>query len=527
MRLSAEQLGARIVPAAFWWQPTTSTIVVTTNTATVGEGPPASPPTPPPPAPTSDLLATTAANWLQGPGIPHARWDRAPGGSDDLYIHGTADGNFDCYVPMGVTTVVPPPGGTSPATPTANTFAGIHTLSGYTKAVVLQKSVAVGVLDMNFGVIRQDDPATNGYAGNLWVTGNLLWTGGTLNDNTVAGTIYLAGATGLAAPASGPVNLGSTLDLVANGGGSTLSVLKGTYNLLGGDGFVVRALCQTVIKPDPTLDAPVTMDATTLSNVKDSLIRLEAGGTVTFKPANRPAGNTTLAKFDAKGNKATIANIGGVVSIEDRTEVKLAGKIKIDDDPVRQSFFQRGGTTKIEAGSRVVAEFGTYVDAGGVQILPLLDKSTGLPVAEADQPNAYLGGKQGLFTFELRGTGKVSMPALAASNNCYLKLEIDGNWYWADGVVSLALYPSNMNRSDKVIVKGEVTVVNAPKLEMRWPGFETEMRAVPQLTPWVLVTTDDGITNDVTRTYGDPQTQVTMNVSRVAQNKKLQAQKSN
>jgi hypothetical protein len=513
--LSLERLEARDVPASYYWAPPLG----------------------------SDLSAATASNWRIGSG-PSLLASQPPDADDHLYFVGGL-GQMDCLIPAALTAssgnafagmhLKFGPGPTT-ATGDGESGGGLPGLVGYWNTVTLADSFSVGALTVECGYISQGSSSVpSGNGSTLTVTSSLSWTGGTLNSNSVAGFINLApGASGVAKPSftnpsiNGTVKLGSTVNLLGDtfGLGSTLDVLKGTFKILGGDGFEVREFCQLQVKPEPTITGAVTMDATTLSNVDKSIIKVAANGNVKFKPENRGQ-STLLAIFDAKGSRASLLNAGGTVSVEDRTEVQLSGVFGLANEPAegRWSFMQTAGHTKLEAGSKIVTGHGMYASAGNIDIRPLLDASTGQPAAT--QPDAFIGADPtALFTLQLRGTARLWMPGPGP----YLKLHIQGDWYWVGGVVSFALVPSTENKSDKIHVTGTVYVVNAPTLELRWPTQNAAMTAVSQFTNWTLITC--GPEKEITGlpaapTLDEPNTQVQMEVLRGNNNKELFARKTN
>ncbi len=204
----------------------------------------------------SDLLATTAANWLMGPGTPAAVHTQTPDWDDDLYFQGDVT-QANCLIPdlpeptnpYGLTfnsihllfgaALAPEPGpiGSPPPTPTPQT--------AYLGTVTLAGSFPIGTLQVDCGVINQADAATLGLstpnAGTLTVTTALDWTGGTLNNTSVAGFIDLApGSISTAEPSfenpgiNGTVYLGSTITLRGEGViqlGAQLTLNDGTYNM--------------------------------------------------------------------------------------------------------------------------------------------------------------------------------------------------------------------------------------------------------------------------------------------------------
>jgi hypothetical protein len=218
VRLTAERLESREVPANYYWAPPSS----------------------------SDLLASTAGNWRTGPTTPYTTYTVAPDADDHLYFQANAS-NADCVV-ASAAGAGGEGGGPSWS---GSQFAGMHLLAAYEGTVELRRDVAVGTLDLAApdAAIWQNDPATvsQGDAGTLTVTAALTWTAGTLNSGSVPGTVALAAtATGLAAPLDGvSVSLGSKVQLLGNSTtqtGSTLEVQDGTFNLTNSQvGFEVAS----------------------------------------------------------------------------------------------------------------------------------------------------------------------------------------------------------------------------------------------------------------------------------------------
>ncbi len=341
-----------------------------------------------------DLLATTPGNWMMGPGIPHARWTRAPGTSDDLFFTGTPDGNVNCVIPVGVSTVVPSASGTPPQAPPQNTYAGIRTVNGYSQAVILQKSLAVGTLQVTSGMIRQDDqstitssgasgglPFTNSataYAGNLWITSSLNWTGGTLNDNSVGGGIFLGPqATGTAeasAAANYTLNLGSSLTLLGTGTGQggTMSVIGGTLNFAGvitaGDDSNLRLICAPVPRAEGRADPEMHLRGkNNLDERGSGIIHVSATGTLTVTSTRPPGkdGLGTATLTGAAGKPAAVVN-EGYTDINDHTKLLIQGGAVENLVPDGQ-FIQRKGDlppaqrviplgTRLETDSSIVCE---------------------------------------------------------------------------------------------------------------------------------------------------------------------------
>jgi len=239
-------LDARDVPAALYWNPLGG----------------------------SDLLASTANNWVDGVGV---RATAAPGAVDDLYFNGIAitpeptPTTSNAVVDANGNPVSPPPPPTSPPSPpvfaqadcyvtssdpnqsVVRTYNGVHVLAGYTGTVDFKVSTFVGHLELRGGNIAQNDAfyATAG-GGHLAVTVHLDWTGGTLNSGPTAGWVHLVGATGMIDPGvTGTLKLGSTTSLQTSDtdGAAALTIESGTINQGGGWGVIVGESCVVTQAP--------------------------------------------------------------------------------------------------------------------------------------------------------------------------------------------------------------------------------------------------------------------------------------
>ena len=482
-RLNLEGLEAREVPAAYFWCPSAN----------------------------SDLLSTTASNWLMGPGTPAAPHTTAPGWQDDLYFQGDVTQAW-CTPETG-----------TPTNPYGVAFNGIHLLfgdppepepgppgspppppdpaEGYWGTVTLADSFAVRNLEIDCGYVRQADPTTlslsaDAHAGTLTVQSALDWTGGTLNSNTVAGFIDLApGSISTAEPSftnpdiNGTVYLGSTLTLKAPDPNDPLPNLdsvfdhyEGTYEIKNVANFVVEDHSRLQIKapvPKPThTSARVIYNADPYTHVAETkgIVEIE-GGTVEIECEEQPRTTNLPARVQFKAKKPKIVNESGLLIIRDKSEVIFTPNEGDGDGAgIRHTGFL-DPTTRIEAGSKVKCEQKTNVriDAGALELTALNDEA-GVPVL--NQPEVVISAPDAEFALDIW-----SELRRAEGRTVTLTLNVDGVFrafgrlgFWADRTRA---------DSDQIVVKKETVLDDDTWIDAEW--FTSNGVSVSAPAKWVLV----------------------------------------
>jgi hypothetical protein len=379
VRLKAEVLESREVPAAFWWAPNPS-----------------------------NPVATVASNWRQGDGTLAAQWNRLPGYADDLYFQQRTTseeveiGNFDCNIPLWAVA-----GGEEGGPPAGSPdFAGLHLVNGYSKTVNLQRSPTVGTLEMASasGKIAQNDPATasQGSGGTLTISSSLSWTGGSLNYgplSSLVGTINLAAtATGVAAPTNdGTVSLGSNLKLLGNTAtqtGSTLTMQDGRYDLYRGVNLHATRYCNLNLAPVNFLGATkIIIDGKEATQDEKGTIEVDPDSRCVIKPASRPANNNKWAEVALTGTSPIFRNKGWTF-IEDHTQLQIhptAGQ--------NSGYYEQTSDLGEEAKALTRLEGGSMIDC------------TGLGKLNAGHVNIYAGRLAHTFEPDSSGEPKASQRA--------------------------------------------------------------------------------------------------------------------
>lgn len=510
--------------------------------------PPAGMPGMPPPPPPS---FSTLTNWRVGLG-PTDFATELPNYDDHLIFNGGIS-SASCVIPEQT------------VTSGQNTFAGIHLQFGlaatpqpigsppvpptnvpYSGTVTLSNSFPVGELEVDCGVICQndaDDIANFAHAGTLTVTSVLDWTGGTLNSNTVAGTIALApGATGVAEPSftnpgiNQTVALGSTIELLGppisetTGVGSFLDVLSGFYNISNDAGFVVNNQCSLRLLPDPgdaprggggqqALIADVQLSDTGTEKTKAGSVTVEKGGQATFKPRERPTNSTAPAKYKSDG---FLLNNGGTVKIIDTTEVTFTGTNngEFNDYSVLQTSGQPDGIFQVEGGCTILTKKGVCIRSGKFHILT----ATRDPITQNTATVGLAPGSLITTALVLAG-GELKMPQGQVRN-----LNVVGDFNWTGGVIELYLSTSPDKSSDRIVMTGgDMLITNTPTLKLRWD--EAGMRAMAKDSTWHLieVAAQKQITGAYNPDYADVNTagNIEMDVNTSANKREVKAQKSN
>jgi len=465
-RLNLEALESRLNPADFWW------------------------------CPASGDLSTTASNWVMGPSAPYARWAVAPGPNDDLYFRGDVS-TADCTIPQ--------PADPSPA---AYAFHGLHLLFGpvvitrtgqtnqaaYTGTVTAEGSFAVGTLEVECGQIAQDDPATvgGGEAGTLTVKNFLDWTGGTLNSNTVAGTIALApGASGVAAPSftnpgiNGTVALGSDLTTLGN---STLTLKNGTYRTsvdasfhVAGTSLLIMAPVPKVTPPPPPVDGDIYIDDKPGQRVK-GMVTVDSDATAVVQPDDPEANPLATVKVTLSGTNPGITNSG---------TVKLAGNTEVIFKPVGVNNVSGGysqapnfAVTEVASGAKFTCQKQTKVEITG-GILRLLDKPHDPNSVPASQSDIVIENTTGDTALVLGSDGVIERPA---ASEIPLTLKVTGAFDMNGQVKLLADSTVNL-RSDLIDVTKKIEVGSSAKVTMGW--FAVVGTAVGVNDGWILMQSAD------------------------------------
>jgi hypothetical protein len=166
----------------------------------------------------SDATWMSASNWLVGGVIPND----PPGASDSVHFTTT-------YATRDAELSGPIPGGYS--------VAEMVIVAGYSYSVDLLFPLSVASFNMAGGVI--DQPGS-GYGSDLTITGAAVWTGGTLNSTSNAGSVIFNGAS-VAIDGTANLETGSEIEFVnAAGAGSRGSVtfINGTTTYIIGSATV-------------------------------------------------------------------------------------------------------------------------------------------------------------------------------------------------------------------------------------------------------------------------------------------------
>lgn len=467
MKLAAERLESREVPAAFWWAPPSA----------------------------GNLQATTANNWMMGPNTPYARWSTLPDWDDHLLFQSSNGGDYDCNVPLWAT-----PGGEEGGPPAGSPdFAGIHIADNYSKTVNLQRSPTVGTVELASanGKIAQNDPGTaaQGSGGTLTIKTLLTWTAGTLNNGSLPGVVTLAAtATGLAAPADGSeVKLGSTLKLLGNTTnqtGSTLELNDGTFTLTNNQvGFHLMAGSLLGV----ACGAPATTEYTTPGeiNIKDnsdsgntaSKIFIDEGATANIYKKDSSARG--VPKLTLKGNNPLILN-SGTLKINKGAQVQFTPTGTFAGQPatgighgLRQT--NAAAVTEISAGSKVICGKKTSVDITKGK-LKLLDSSA-VTQRDDEQDNITIDSPDTDKATATLNIGEAAEMLHASNTKGLLKLEVNGNFAVYGTVTMVVSHIANKN--DTIECNGIVDFYPDSHLDVWWYQ-ETGDSLVPNT--WVLIT---------------------------------------
>ncbi len=494
----------------------------------------------------TDTSFTNPANWLKGPGVPYDRYtlsDSAPDGDDDLYFTGDV-ATGDCTIP-------------SQSTSTGqNAFAGIHLLFGtisevtatvppapgvpppplspppppmpiaYGGTVTLSNSFSVGTLEVECGNISQgSSTVTSGNGTTLTITSSLDWTGGTLNSNTVAGTIALApGATGVAEPSetnpgiNGTVKLGSTLLLgtAAAQIGCELTFLSGTYTLTSGAGIISENLAQFILKGTPY--KVLTIDGTQASG---PLISVKKGSTALVTSMRLP-NDEQLATIQVKGHddSGTAFANGGTTRITNRTELDLV------PEAGESSFYfqeeEEEAVTELEARSQITLhKYGTVsIRKGTLAIRTLLSDGNNQADAtiKTDQTPVNANEPDGLKSgLTLGKDATLTMPG-----GYFSKLKVIGDFLW-NGTVNLALSRtssgSDLITADNAVRPDMITSV----LNLRWANPNIPFGRMLD-DEWKLVEAQDAMARKPTTINEPADTAISTLVGLVNNDKILRAE---
>ncbi len=384
-------LEARDVPAAFYWNPLAG----------------------------SDLLASTATNWVDGSGI---RAMTAPGAADDLYFTGVEIpvtsteslifGAESFVVPPGSPPPPPPPPpviaqancyitSSDPNESIVRTYNGVHVMAGYTGTVDFKVSTFVGNLELRGGNIAQNDAfyASAG-GGHLAVTVHFDWTAGILNSSSTAGWVHLVGATGIIDPGDGnTVGLGSTLSLEKNTSdlGADVTLGDGTIQGIGLPDIFVGEFCKLQrpaanlwLKLNQIGKVEMNGGEITLHCVESDSYLLINGGKVILKAnGTGPALNTDTVIFKGR--------IGA-----------QGPSVKID-----------GGTLELQCGVTLKANFGFEMANGALVTRPTtIAGGNNISLIRAD---AKISG------------GDISIGKPVEGNPVYATLTVDGDVTWTGG----------------------------------------------------------------------------------------------
>lgn len=427
-----------------------------------------------------NLLSTNPVNFLlDSPlGVRASPNSPPPGPNDHIYLRATTSGNANMIVPLGQTTVPPLPDGTLTTPPPPNTYAGIHLIDSYVGTVELEKSVAIGAIEMKSpGSIWQHDTTSPLYAGTLWVTSSLDWTAGTLNSGTVGGTVALAAtAVGTAEPSAAAnytVTLGSTLRLLgtSEGVGSTLNMLGGTFNVVRGS--IIAGAFSTlflIAQKQQASDPKATLKIDGVNNNKAEVIvdpKSEAVATTTRQPGEVE----TLSDIKVTGNKGGKFTNHGTTKINNLTELIIQSsqqdengsftqdkKAATDPDPV----------TRLEAGSQITCgapDVGLCnVQAGKLEVVNRVVGYSTTHV-QAEITAKWLAIEDGA-TLLMPGT-------------IFTILKVNGKFLYA-GVVQLSI-GSTVDQSDKIVVTKDIEITKTTaKLLLPWDNPNTNQLTLLQ-----------------------------------------------
>jgi hypothetical protein len=245
----------------------------------------------------------------------------------------------------------------------------------------------------------------------LTVYDTIDWTGGTIGNaapgSTTAANLWLEGGGTIEPANAGTVTLGSSLEVDALYGATTLTEGPGTLQMVNANagGQEVKAGAAAVADVSRSTTATYTINGQQNSGQN---VTIDAGGTFTMKGAGNNAVNNWVK------STVPVINNGGTVALSGNATAK----------PVVYDYQQSGNATlQIESGSPLSAV------AGGVDIkngTVLLKTNANLP---ALQQIAQIDGN---LTFE-GGTIKFDPPILIGTALAYGSFGVSGNVTWSGG----------------------------------------------------------------------------------------------
>jgi hypothetical protein len=275
-----------------------------------------------------DTTATNTANWQITNGSSQTG---LPGAGDDVFF--TAAYSRDC---TGLTS-------------TTGSFNSLHLQSGYTGTVTLGGALPVGTLELASGAISQQDSIT-GNADDLTVSGNLSWTGGTLNSSPVLANVNINGGTATFAPTgAGTVASGSTINLNS---GDIATMWAGTLAMSNNAVFNINANAKMFVAPGTGQYASLkvqTVGVTQINITTGAWLEVQSG------------------QFGNAANRVPLKNSGGSLVLDSGTVAIFAGAV--DNSPAGgPSISQTTGATYIAADASLESPQGMVMSGGALQI---------------------------------------------------------------------------------------------------------------------------------------------------------------
>lgn len=447
----------------------------------------------------SDLLASTANNWVDAGGV---RMIEQPDGDDDLYFTGieivsTPTESFSfgeeslAFSEASAAPPGPPPPPTvnaqadclitssSPSAPVERHYNGVHLMAGYTGTVDFQVSSFVGTLELRAGNIAQNDAfyATAG-GGHLAVTVNLDWTGGGLNSSLTSplGWVHLVGATGtINAGADGELETGSTITL----DDSELDFLEGTlvnvgidvndggvFNI-GSDGEDGPGQPQPEVPPLVLPQPPKVVKADLVVSVKnvDQLVRVN--GIRINEGGEAEIGTNAVNEVVIGTSAQWLQNAGGKFVVGNSAEYEITGskEFAVTQDIEKDlSYFQSSGTFSVSHGSQIKFRFGAALRGGS-----LTTTTATVPANDGTTKNVDAAKIVG----DVLSWAKIDI--LKDKAGIFGNLSINGKFDWRDGELTVKVDARRPNQQDSktathLTVTGQIDVdtgaAGAPKAKM-------------------------------------------------------------
>lgn len=499
--LSLEALEARDLPAGYWWSPVVSE------------------------------YSTDRVNWLKGPGTPYARYaayENLPGPSDDLHFSGGVS-NADCVIPPyggSPPAPLPPPPPYSPPSPPSppvsppppahpgDVFNSIKLEGGYSGSVVLARDLQVNILQVGSGYLAQKydydlTASGNTHAGDLTVSGDFLWTGGSMNAGPraptynsliVPGTFNLAAtATGLAQPTDGgTVELGYSVVMQgdeASQTGSTLSMTGGTFEMhnatsILAEGYsTLNLIAISYDTADPVPSLKIDGVDNTEANVK---VAPKAKAVVT---STRGSGDP-----DNVGTAIVTGKKGGTFENSGATEITNRTTLQINSSPADENgdYTQKAAANQGQVVPATTLETGSAVSCGTVASSFIVE------TGKLNITNRTPGGSatvDGIAVITARDVALWAGAVIDMLGTRYNTLRIEGKFGYM-GEIRMQI-STTQDKADLIQVTGKITVTKTTaKLTLNWGNPNTTLTLYQR--NWLLIeSVNDIISDDLDKTRVD------------------------